>query len=129
MDASDCVINPRKLAAIHIATLGLTFAIGNFAGSALLCLAVGGLILRRAESGKLLAFGFYFVSLSINYAFMLFCALKIDGREGARAEIGDELNNRHEAMAEYRSQSLYLLLPLLVLIGALQRRSKSRPSR
>jgi hypothetical protein len=123
----DPVIDPRKLAAIHIATLGPTFAIGNFAGTALLCLSLGALILWRADSGKLFTFGFYFVSLGINYLLMLFYAWGIPDRESARAEIGDELNKKHGAMAEYHRRSLYLLLPLVVPLVALQRHSKSGP--
>lgn len=123
------MIDPRKLAAIHIVTLGTTVAIGNFGGTALLCLSLGAFILWRVDSGELFAFGFYFVSLGINYLLMLFYALGVTSGESARAEIGDELNDRHSAMAEYHRQSLYLLLPLLVPIAAFQRRRKSGPSR
>ena len=129
MCSSDHVIDPRKLAAIHIATLGPTFAMGNFAGTALLCLSLGALILWHADSGKLITFGFYFVSLCINFAVMFFYALEFNNRQSARAEIGDELNNKRGAMAEYRRQSIYLLLPMVVPIVALRRRSRSRPRR
>lgn len=122
------MINPRKLAAIHIATLGPTFAIGNFAGTAFLCMSLGALILWHADTCQLFTFGFYFVSLCINYSVMFFYALEINTRESARAEIGDELNKKRGAMAEYRRQSTYLLLPLVVPIVALQRRYKSGPS-
>jgi hypothetical protein len=118
------VIDPRKLAAIHIATLGPTFVIGNFAGTALLCLSLGAFILWRADSCQQFAFGFYFVSLGINYVPMLFYALGITNRDSARAEIVDELNKKRGAVANYGRQSIYLLLPLMVPIVALQRRYK-----
>ena len=127
MYSSDHVINPRKLAAIHIATLGPTFAIGNFAGTALLCLSLGVLILWHADSIQLFTFGFYFFCLCINYTVMLFFALEINNRESARAEIGDELNKKHGAMAEYRRQSIYLLIPVVVPMAVLQRRYRSGP--
>ena len=129
MYSSDHVIDPRKLAAIHIATLGPTFAVGNFAGTALLCLSLGALILWHADSCQLFTFGFYFLSLCLNYLVMLFFTLEINSREGARSEIGDELNERHGAMAEYRRQSIYLLIPVVVPIVALQRRYRSGPRR
>ena len=129
MYSSVHVINPRKLAAIHIATLGPTFAISNFAGTALLCLSLGVLILWHADSIQLFTFGFYFFSLCINYTVMLFFALEINNRESARAEIGDELNKKHGAMAEYRRQSIYLLIPVVVPMAVLQRRYRSGPRR
>ena len=123
---SDCVIDPHKLVAIHIATLGAAFVIGNFTGTALLCLSLGVFILWRADSCQLFTFGFYFISLCINYVVMLFYALEINNRENARVEIGDELNKKRGAIAEYRRQSIYLLLPLVVPIVAFQRSYKSR---
>lgn len=119
------MIDPRKLAAIHIATLGPTFAIGNLASTALLCLSLGAFLLSSANTYQQFTFGFYFVSLSINYILMLLYALEIKNREGARAEIGDELNRKGSAMAGYRRQSIYLLLPLVVPIVALQRHFRS----
>jgi len=122
------VTNPRKLAAIQIATLGPTFAFGNFAGTAILCLSLGGYILWRSNSYPQLTFGFYFVSLAVNNMLMLLYALEINNRESARAEIGNELNRKRDAMAEYRRQSIYFLIPLVIPILALQRRYKSGPS-
>ena len=66
------MIDPRKLAVIDIATLGLTFSIGNFVGTALLCLSLGVYILWRADSYQKLTLGLYFVALGINYVCMLF---------------------------------------------------------
>ena len=129
MYSSDNVIDPRKLAAIHIAALGPTFAVSNFACTALLCLSLGTLILWRADSCQLFTFGFYFLSLCLNYMVMLLFALEINNSESARAEISDELNNKHGAMSEYRRQSIYLLIPVMVPIVALQRRYRSGPRR
>lgn len=129
MYSSDQVIDPRKLAAIHIATLGPTFAISNFAGTALLCLSLGALILWHAHSIQLFTFGFYFFSLCINYTVMFLFALEINNRESARTEIGEELNKKHGAMAEYGRQSIYLLIPVVVPMVALQRRYRSGPRR
>jgi hypothetical protein len=119
------VINPRKLAAIHIATLGPTFAFGNFAGTAILCLCLGAFILWRSTSYLQLILGLYSVSLGINYILMFVCALEIKNRESANTEIANESNRKRDAMAEYRRLSIYLLLPLVMPILALQRRYKS----
>ncbi len=56
---------------------------------------------------------------------MLYFALGVHTRESARAEIGVELNQQRGAMAEYRRQSIYLLLPIVVPIAALWRRYRS----
>jgi hypothetical protein len=125
--SSDHVIDPRKLAAIHIASLGPACAIGNFAGSTLLCLSLGALILWRADSIQLITFGLYFFSLSINYMVLLLIGLEINHRESARAEIDDELKKRHGAMTEYRKQSIYLLIPFALPIVAVRRHYRSRP--
>jgi hypothetical protein len=122
---SDCMIDPRKLAAIDIVTLGLTLSVGNFVGTALLCLSLGAFLLWRADSYQKLTLGLYFASLGINYMCMLFYALEINNRESARTAVGNEMNSERIAMAEYRRQSIYLLLPLVVPIVALQRRYKS----
>lgn len=129
MYSSEHVIDPRKLAAIHIATLGPTLAIGNFAGTALLCLSLGAFILWRADSFQQFTFGFYFVSLGINYMLMLFYALEFTNPKSARTRIGDELNEKGGAMGNYGRQSIYLLLPLVAPIFALQQCYKSRRSR
>ena len=122
-------IDPRKLAAIDIATLGPTFIISNFAGTSLLCLSVGIFILWHADSCQKVTAGSYFVSLGLNYTFMLFYALEIKTEEKARARIGDELINNRGAMAEYRRQLVYLLLPLVVPIAALRRHYNSARNR
>jgi len=129
MDCPDQVIDPRKLAAIHIATMGSPFVICNFAGTALVCLALGAFILWRADSCQQLTFGSYISALGINYLLMLFYAFEINSHESARAEIDDELTGKQGAMAEYRRQTIYLLLPLVVPIVAFQRRYKAKPSR
>ena len=123
------MIDPRKLAAMDIATLGPAFIIGNFAGIALVCLSLGAFVLWRADSCQKLTLGSYLVSLGINYTCMLYYALEINNRESARAAIGEELNNERGAMAEYRRQSIYLLLPLVLPIVVLQRRYKSGSNR
>jgi hypothetical protein len=52
---------------------------------------------------------------------MLIYALAITRNKSARAELGDELNDRTGAMSKYRRQSILLLVPLLVPIIALHR--------
>src|SRR5260370_41045877 len=50
---------------------------------------------------------------------MLIYAVGITRGESARAELGDELNDKRRAMAKYPRKSLLLLVPLLVPIVAL----------
>jgi hypothetical protein len=122
------VINPRKLAAIDIIFLGPKFIISEFAGGVLLCAALGVFILFRSHSSAQLALGLYLISLGINYAPMLLYAVAIANHDGARAEMGDELDDKSRAMTKYRRQSMLLLVPLLVPIIALSlvKRSKRK---
>jgi hypothetical protein len=113
------VINPRKLAAIDIVFLGSKLVIAEFAGGVLLCAALGTFVLFRGHSFMQLVLGLYFISLGINYVPMLVYAVAITRANSARAEMGDELNEKHRAMSKYRRQSLSLLVPLFVPIVAL----------
>jgi hypothetical protein len=113
------LINPRKLAAIDIVFLGSKFVIAEFAGGVVLCAALGTFVLFRAHSLKQLVLGLYLISLGINYLPMLVYALAITRADSARAEMGDELDNKRWAMTKYRRQSVLLLVPLLVPIVAL----------
>ena len=114
------MINPRKLAAIDIAFLGSKFIIAEFAAGVLLCAALGAFTILRAGSLGQRAFGLYLICLGINYVPMLVYAIAITQGQGAQAEIGDELSNSRRAMAKYRRQSIFLLLPMLVPVIALQ---------
>lgn len=113
------MINPRKLAAIDLALLGSKFIIAEFAGGVLLSAALGAFTLIRARSYWQVALGLYLICLGLNYVPMLVYAIVITRDRSARAEIGDELNDTRRAMAKYRRQSLFLLLPLVVPIAAL----------
>lgn len=90
--------------------------------------ALGALVLIRRQAFWQLALGLYLISLEINYFPMLLYAVAITRHSTARAEMGDELDDKKRAMAKYRRQSLSLLVPLLVPAGALaqeRRRSQS----
>jgi len=113
------MINPRKLAAIDIVFLGSKLIIAEFAGGVLLCIALGTFILFQGHSFWQLALGLYFISLGINYVPMLVYTVAIARRQSARAEMGDELNDKGRAMAKYRRESILLLVPLLVPMIAL----------
>lgn len=113
------MINPRKLAAIDIVFLGSKFIIAEFAAGVLLCVALGTFVLLRGNSFWQFALGLYLVSLGINYVPMLIYAVAITRDGSARAEMGDELNDKRRVMAKYRLQSILLLVPLLVPMVAL----------
>jgi hypothetical protein len=124
------MLNPRKLAAIDIVFLGSKFIIAEFGCGVVLCVALGIFVLFRAASLMQLALGLYLISLGINYVPMLIYAIAITRGDTARAEVGDEINDKSRAMAKYRRQSMFLLVPLLVPVVALgQERRKTRPKR
>jgi len=122
---TETTFNPRKLAAIDITLLGPKVIV-EFAGSVLLCAALGGFVLLRGHRSILqFLLGFYFISLGINYIPMLIYARAIGGANNAREELGDELTDKREAMKKYRRQSLFLLVPLAVAIFELAQRRKA----
>ena len=126
-------INPRKLAAIDIVFLGSKLIIAEFASGVLLSAALGGFVLFRSHSLKQTAIGLYLISLGINYVPMLMYAVAISLAGRARAELGDELADRRQAMAKYRRQSLWLLIPFAIPIIAIvnlkgSRRTSNWPS-
>src|SRR5262249_5006471 len=81
-------------------------------------------LLRGHRSPAQIALGLYFISLGLNYIPMLVFAIAINKAKSARAELGNELDNKRAAMKEYRRQSLWLLVPLVVPIVALTRTRK-----
>jgi len=113
------MMNPRKLAAIDILFLGSNFIIIEFALGVLSSAALGTFVLFRGHSFIQLALGLYLISLGINYVPMLIYAVTISKGDSARAEMGNELDDKSRAMAKYRRQSILLLVPLLVPIIAL----------
>jgi hypothetical protein len=114
------VLNPRKLAAIDIAFLGSRIIIAEYAIGVLLSVTLGILTLLRAVSHWQLALGVYLILLGVNYVPMLVYAIAISKRGSAHAEIEDELTDKGCAMAKYRRQSVFLLVPLVVAITALR---------
>jgi hypothetical protein len=114
------VLNPRKLAAIDIAFLGARLIIAEYAIGVLVAPALGVLTLLRGGSYWQLALGLYLILLGINYVPMLAYAVAIGKGRSAQAEIRDELSDKSRAMAKYRRQSVFLLVPLVVPIAALR---------
>ena len=117
------MLSPRKLTAIDIAFLGRTFVLMEFLFAVCFCPALGAFVLIRSHSVGQIVLGIYLVALGVNYVPMLAYALAIPDREAARAELGDELNDKQAAMSKYRRQSLALLIPLLIPAAAITQRS------
>jgi hypothetical protein len=113
------MIQPRKLAAIDIAFLGPGLIFAEFGFGVLFPLAMGAFVLLRARAPVQVLLGLHFLALGANYVPLLLHAISLRTRERARAELGSELNDKGRAMAKYRRQSLYLLLPLVTPIAAL----------
>ena len=111
---------PTKLAAIDIAFLGARLIIAEYAIGVLLSVALGAFTLLRGGPHWQLAVGLYLVLLGINYVPMLVCAVAISKGGSTHAEIDDELTDEGRAMAKYRWQSVFLLVPLVVAITALR---------
>ena len=123
------MINPRKLAAIDLVFLGYKFVVTEFAAAVVCCPALGAWVLIRSHAYWQIALGLYLMSLGINYVPMLLYAVAIARHGNARAEMGVELDDKRQAMAKYRLQSLSLLVPLLVpAVSFVQERRGSQPN-
>ena len=118
------MINPRKLAAIDVVLLGSRFIIAEFAIGVTLGLALGAFILLRALLLWQFALGVYLILLGLNYVPMLVYAIAFTKGRSARAELGEELDDKRAAIAKYRRQSLLLLVPVLPVVIALRRHTQ-----
>ena len=109
------VLNARKLAAIDLVFLGSKVIIVEFAIGVFFGVALGFFVLLRGHGSLVqVVLGLYLISIGINYVPMLIYAIAISKANSARAELGSELDNKSAAMAKYRRQSLWLLVPLSV---------------
>jgi|SRR5215467_1431455 len=109
------VLNARKLAAIDLVFLGPKVIIVEFAIGIFFSAALGFFVLLRGLGSLVqVVLGLYLISIGINYVPMLIYAIAITKANSARAELGSELDNKGAAMAKYRRQSLWLLVPLSV---------------
>ena len=122
-----CVLDPRKLAALDLVFLGPQVIITEFLAGVFLSAALGIFVLVRGHgSPGQISLGLYLISLGVNYVPMLIYAIAITRAKSAWAELGSELDNRRAAMARYRRQSLWLLVPLIVpVITFTQRRTST----
>lgn len=120
------MLNPRKLAAIDLVLLGPIVIITEFVAGAFLSIALGVYILVRGHGAlSQIALGLYLISLGVNYIPMLIYAVAISNGESASKELGSELNGISTAMARYRRQSLWLLVPLVIPLLSFRSARKS----
>jgi len=109
------VLDARKLVAIDLVFLGAKVIIVEFAIGILFSAALGVFVLLRGHGSLVqVVLGLYLISIGINYVPMLIYAIAITKANSARAELGSELDDKGAAMAKYRRQSLWLLVPLSV---------------
>lgn len=116
------VIQPRKLCAVDIYLLGPRLIIIEFAVAVLVGTVLGAFLFARAHSMRQHLFGAYILSLGTNYMPMLWHAVRIGSRERASLVMGPEAEDMGAAVAKYRRQMLYLLLPILTPVGAILER-------
>ena len=119
------MFNARKLAAIDLIFLGPKVIIAEFSAGVFLSSVLGIFVLVRGHhSLAQIVLGLYLISLSINYVPLLNYAIRISRAKSARAQLGNELDDKRVAMAKYRRQSLWLLVPMIVPIMALAQSRK-----
>jgi uncharacterized membrane protein len=126
--AHNCHVNVRKLAAIDLLFLGrlvlVEFAVGVFGSLALGVLSVwqGA---QRFHSPWMILLGIYLVFIGINYLPLLLYAIDMARKGGAEQEVGDELGDKRKTFRKYRRQSVWLLVPLVVIIAAILQRGRT----
>ena len=119
------MIEFRKLAAIDIAFLGYKLVLAEYLCGVFLSGALGLFVLYRGHSFWQVCLGIYLICLGINYVPLLAHTLSIGNREAAGSELGAALNDARTAMAKYRRQSLFLLVPVFPVLFALASRASS----
>ena len=124
-------MNARKLAAIDLLFLGprlvlVEFAIGVFGSLALGIWSVSRGA-QRFHSTWMILFGIYLLFVGINYVPLLLYAIDMASKGNAEQELGNELQNRKKTFRKYRRQSVWLLVPLVVITTAVLKRSRTPP--
>ena len=120
---SRIVIEIRKLAALEVVLLGPRLVLAEYGFGVVFSIALGIFVLARGHSVWQTALGIYFICLGLNYLPLLLQAIALRDRQKAHREIAGELTDVRGSMSRYRSQSLFLLVPLFVAIaGAFQSR-------
>ena len=111
-------MNVRKLAALDLYFLGPKIILAEFGFGVPIMLTLGILSLRvglfRTHATWQIGLGVYLLLLGINYIPMLWSAIDIERQGTAAAELGDELEDKAAAARKYRSQSLWLPVPLAI---------------
>jgi len=122
-------VNVRKLAAIDLYFLGPRLILPEFGIGVVGSLTLGFISAwqgtHRFHSLWMVLFGVYLIFVGINYVPLLFYAVDISRRRGAQEEIGDELGSNQKTFRKYRRQSLWLLVPLAVLVAAILQRHQA----
>jgi hypothetical protein len=114
------MLHIRRLAAVDLAFLGPWIILPEFALGVIGPTVLGVWTLLRSQSAGGVLFGAYLIALGINYVPLLFHAINIVRRGTARAEIAAEPGDRTRLFRKYRRQSLWLLVPFVVVIVALK---------
>jgi len=124
------MLNVRKLAALDLYFLGPKVILVEFGLGAVGLVALGLFSLRAGipheRGATFIAWGIYMLGVGINYLPLLLNAISITRRGSARKEIADELGDRRAAFRKYRRQSLFILIPLAVMVLAVVQEVQQR---
>jgi hypothetical protein len=125
----NCHVNVRKLAAIDLLFLGPKVILTEFAIGVFGSLAIGVMSAwqgaHRFHATWMVLFGIYLVFVGINYIPLLLHAIDISCKGKAEQELADELAHKKKAFRKYRRQSMWLLVPLVVVIAAILQRNRT----
>ena len=113
---SGSVIGIRKLAALEVLFLGPRLVLVEYVCGVLLSAALGIFVLVRGHNLWQTLLGVYLICLGFNYLPLLIHAIALRDPEAARSVVEAELADTRKTFSRYRSQSLFLLVPLLVAI-------------
>ena len=119
------IINVRKLAALDIALHGVPLILAEFGfavaiGAALgVWLAASAFPVSQGTALFRLVLGVYFLCVAINYVPLLLYAVVIAWRKSAQQEVAAELAEKGRYARRYGTQSLLLILPLVIPVLAL----------
>jgi hypothetical protein len=123
------MLNVRKLAALDMHFPGTRLILPEFAVGAVAPIAIGVIRLHAAtHQGNrplFISWGLYMLGIGINDVPLLLHASAIAHLGVAEKEIGDELRKGRSVFRKYRRQSLWILVPIAVLVFAIIQAIKS----
>jgi hypothetical protein len=117
------VIDIKRLVAVELTHLGWRLVLAEYALGVAGAAGLGVLTLMGGQTTGGTLFGIYLVGVGLNYVPLFAAALALSRDDAERERpLRSDAPERPELFRKYRRQSLWILVPLAVVVAALSRR-------